>query len=355
MAPLLPRSYAVVPSVIPGGVAVATDGEPVALGEDGILSRVGPNGYARWSILLAPSEGPPALDERGMTFVAGRDERLYAVDPAGFIRWNRALPSAPVRGVAVDRARIAVALENGDLAFFHSATGVPTFTVRLGHRPAAAPVFTGAALAAVPTIDGLVVVVDPAGASSLLRIAAKGPVSPLAAGSGGEIYAVTSDGKLVRAEPASGRIDWCAALGDVALRSPVIDSGGNIVVTSIDAVHNVGAGGTLRWRQRMGGSVVGGPVAGDDGSLYVAVRLAGRHGAAGEIVRLDADGRLSSATRLPAAPTSGVALGHHVVWLGLADRTLTSVLVPTAALARSPWPRARGGAGNAGSQVRTPF
>lgn len=351
--PIRPRDYVQITGLLEAAVAVAADGEILSLGDDGVLARAGADGHQRWSLLVGPSRGAPALDADGNCYIAGRDRNLYSVDPQGGIRWLRPLTGTPFRGVAVGERVLAITLETGELQLFSLDRGRPLLSVLTGHVPSAAPVITGDGEVALPTRDGLIVRVDEQGHAAAFRVSRGVAVGPLAAGGDGELYAGTADGDLVRVA-RSGDVRWRVATGLPLDRAPVLGTDGAIFAAAGGEVIAVAPDGTLRWRRPVAGRVVGSPLAADDGSVFVAIESTVRGRTRGAVIGLDPSGRPARQLLLPGPPSPGLMLSDHVLWVGLLDGTIRRFPIGARALAKSPWPSARGGVRNAGRSLRPP-
>jgi outer membrane protein assembly factor BamB len=334
------RRIVALAGVLDGPVAVGNDGSATFLTDEGILGRVNPDGNLRWSLLVAPPGGAPAVGPQGTIYAAGRDGWLYAVGAAGAALWSARLGGQPVRGVAVGAERLAVALDDGRVAFWR-ADGRPIGWVALGSAPSGAPALAGA-LAIVPTSDGLVVAVDGGRVAWRARVAAAA-VGPLAIGADGQVYAGAEDGTVASVR-ADGRVLWRVAVHDAVTRSPALAEDGTVIVAAGAAVVAVSASGQLRWRAALGAPIVAGPLVAAGDTIYVGVPRSG----AGELCALDARGAVLRRIALPAAPTRGLALFDRSLWTALEDRTLRRIEVPERGLAQSGWAKARGDVDNRG-------
>lgn len=349
--PIRPRDYVQITGLLETAVAVMADGEIISLGDDGVLARAGLDGHQRWSLLVGPSRGAPALDANGNCYVAGRDGNLYAVDPHGEIRWLRPLTGTPFRGVAVGERVLAITLDTGELQLFSVDRGQPLLSILTHHVPSAAPIITADGEIALPTRDGLIVRTDERGHAAAHRVSPKAAVGPLAAGGESEIYAGTADGDIVRVE-RNGDIRWRVSTGLSLDRAPVLSADGSVVAVAGREVFAISPGGTLKWRRAVVARVVGSPLAADDGSVFIAIELAIRGRARGAVLGLDPSGRPMAQLPLSGPPTPSLMLSDHALWIGLLDGTIRRFPIVARGLAHSPWPSARGGVRNAGRSLR---
>jgi outer membrane protein assembly factor BamB len=326
--------------VLDGPVAVDELGAATFLTEEGVLGRVAPDGSLRWSLLVGPPGGEPAVGPDGTIYAAGRDGWLYAVGADGALRWMNALGGRPVRGLAVGPTRLAVALDDGRLELWKPDGGTIGW-IALGGTPSAAAVLIGADRALVPTREGRVISIAGRRIAWRATVVARAAVGPLAIGDGGAVYAGTADG-TVACILADGTVAWRARVGAPVTRSPALAEDGAVIVAAGDSVVALGRSGAVRWRSPVGAPIVSGPLLAASGSIYVGSQ-------AGEIRVLDAGGHELRRIALPAAPSRGLALHAETLWVGLRDRTLLRVAVPERGLARSSWAKARGNRDNSGA------
>jgi hypothetical protein len=197
----------------------------------------------------------------------------------------------------------------------------------------------------IPTTDGWIARIEPrpGGTFEEVRVSDRAGLGPLAPGGAGEIYAGTTDGLLLRVG-ANGAITWSVPLGARVERSPILTEQGTIITAAGSMLFGVAPNGSLLWRKAIEGPIIGGPLSADDGTIFIAVTSAKR----GALIGLDATGAPNLRIELPAKPTPSLTLVDHRLWVGLTDATVRSYRVTAAGLANSPWPKARGGKGNAG-------
>jgi len=351
--PRRPRDFALLSGLVEAPAAVNADGEVVSLTDDGVLSLTRANGYARWTVLVGPSRGAPALDEQGVAYVAGRDQQLYAVDAKGRILWVRDLPARPRGGVVVTPAALIVVLENGIVGWYTREQGKLISRIATGISPSTAPVLLHGQWLILASIDGELLKVDIRGTRWRRSLGRKVWIGALAPDGHGAVIATVSDGSLAKVG-AGGEIAWQVASAVSPERSPVFAADGTLLVAAGDhlSAHDP-ATGARRWSAPTGGRIVGGPLVTDDGTVYVSVvpshaqrRTKGSPPIA--IVAVGADGELGLRTALPTAPLPGLTIAEHRLWVGLSDGTLRAFAVPQRGLARSSWAKARGGVSNSG-------
>jgi outer membrane protein assembly factor BamB len=192
--------------LLTGPVAIDPHAHVVLLADDGVVSQLAADGNIRWSFLVGPPGGAPALGPDGAVFVASRDGRLYALDDDGALLWSGVLGGRPVRGVAIGPDRVDVALDTGVLAQWN--------------------------------LDG-------------------------------ELVAGTAGGSVARVR-VDGSIDWRIDAGGPVHLSPVFGEDGTTFVAAGSAVVAIAPTGGIIFRRDLEGPVLAGPLVADDGAIYMA-------------------------------------------------------------------------------------
>ena len=286
------------------------DGAVVLCTDDGVLVRTHPDGGFRWSMLVEPPEGPPALDAAGAAYVASREGHLFKVD-GGWMVWRRALGGVAKGGVAVGADAIAVTMD-GAVEFF-APGGRFLGRVAIDATPVAPPATDGQRFF-IPA-RGELIAVTPRGIEWRAKI---GNAPLLLPAVGEAITVAATDGSVVRIE-RSGAIRWRIDTGRAIRRGPTLDSSGGAYVLAGDDVLAVDASGAVRWRHPSRGRAVGRPLVAN-GSIYVAVDAAQPF-----VLALSPAGATLLQKPLPAAPTRGPVLLAGGVWAPLADRTVRAI------------------------------
>jgi outer membrane protein assembly factor BamB len=326
-------------------VAIDEDGV-IFLTEDGVLGKIAPEGRLRWSLLLAPSSGAPALDG-GTGFVAGRDRRLYATDTKGNLLWSRPLWGVPIEGATIAPSVVAVAVDPGFVRFWDRDRRTLLGQIALGAMPSAAPSLGSDGLFFVPTRDGWLVALDSHAIRWRRRVATLA-LSPAAVAADSTIIVGSQTGTLSAVNP-QGNVLWTEMLGvDPIERSPVLADDGTIYVIAGGHLVAVSRDGGVRWRNDLPGRIAAGPLVADDGSILVAVTS---RDLVGQILAIAPDGASLRRHPLKGLPTRGMSLADHQLWVSLAESSLQRVTVPQRELARSPWAKARGGKANRGASA----
>lgn len=331
--------------ILDGPVAVDAHGHVILLADDGVLEQVASDGTLRWTFLAGPPGGEPAVGVDGTVYCVGRDGRLYAVSDEGYLVWSRRLGGRPVRGVAVGRLLVAVALDTGRIELWRT-DGSPVASLALGGTPSGAAVVVGDQRVIVSLQSGQVVALDGLRLAWRARVGSAA-VGSLAVDSAGALVAGDADGVVVKLN-RDGALAWRARVGGPVTRSPALAEDGTAFFAAGAAVVALGADGVEAWRQLLRAPIAAGPVVADDGSVFVA-SAGGREGKLGEIRVFDEAGRNQRTIALPAAPTRSLTLAPGMLWVGLDDFTLRRISVPERSLAHSSWPKARGGLANAGA------
>lgn len=345
-----PRDAIVLPGPLTAPVAITSEGEAVFLANENILGLAGRDGHTRWSLLVGPSRGAPALSRDGTCFVAGRDSTLYAVDRGGNLRWTRPLAGRPYQGVVIGSSFVAAAVEYGAIQFFGLLDGAPIATVRVAADPSAAPSLTSAGRLLLPSRQGVLINLDPGGVRWQIRLSNDdaGGLGPVAVGGDGASYVGTAEGWLYRVD-ADGRTSWRVRLDAPIARSPVLGADGTIYVAAGTSVAAVSPSGALRWRAEGPGPIRGGPLLADDGTVFIAA--VNGQGPRGVVFAFDPLGNVTSRLPLAAMPMNGLTLSGQRLWVALQDWTLQRISVPQRELAQSPWAKARGDLTNSGASA----
>ncbi len=212
--------------------AVADDGSLFFGTRAGVLWALKANGSTNWTFRTGREiKSSPALGPDGTVYVGSRDHKFYAVQASGKKKWEFPtgswVDSSPA--VAVDGS---VYFGSWDKNFY-------------ALRP-----------------DG----------SKAWQFSTAGPVvSSPAIDNEGKIYFGSHDGKFYALTPG-GEKAWEFLAGAPIISSPALDNDGTIYITSVNGwFYALNPDGTLKWRLRTGGITESSPIIGQDGTLYIGV------------------------------------------------------------------------------------
>jgi outer membrane protein assembly factor BamB len=233
--------------------AVNGSGEVVSLTDDGVLSQTKTDGYARWAVLVGPSGGAPALDEHGVTYVAGRDLQLYAVDRRGRILWTRELHAQPRGSVVVAPGTAIVALESGEVAWYSRNRGQLLANLATGILPSTAPVLLQGGVVILASTNGEILAFDHKGVRWRRSLATGASIGSLAPDGHGAVIASVADGSIAKVSP-DGTIAWQVAAAVSPARSPAFGADGTLFAAAGDDLLAFdAASGNRRWDVAVGG------------------------------------------------------------------------------------------------------
>ena len=223
-------------------------------------------GEVAWTVALPVSAAAPgALDEAHL-YVPLEDGRVLALDrETGATRWTRVTdtPATPLSVGGTLFVPTAAGLEALD-----AATGRPRWTARVPGGPVAPLVALDGAVAGMSAL-GVVAAVGGARGEILWR-RDLGPSSiHVLAAADGRLYATLDDGRLVALAADDGRVLWERRLPGV-LGAPGAAAGYVLVGSSDNALFAFDGRGSLVWRWRTGGDVIGAAI-GPDRAYFTAL------------------------------------------------------------------------------------
>lgn len=258
-----------------GVVVGEVGGEPAffVVADDGMLTRLGRDGSAAWSVDVGAAVGDretydqssPALAIDDATgYIGGRDSMVRAIDlDTGAELWN-VYASAPVAATAaVGNGVVVVGDLSGYLAAYEAATGARLWRHEIGD-----PIHS------TPGIAGATAVTGSRGTSIVgLDVATGEERWSVSLGSswaessievdGDTVYAGSSGGGQVRAiDAATGDVAWTATVGGWPWARPTLESGVLYVTTAWLADHSAPNGslnaldpatGSVLWDAEVGG------------------------------------------------------------------------------------------------------
>jgi outer membrane protein assembly factor BamB len=304
----LPNSYA------DSSPAVAPDGTIYVGTFYGKLLAATPRGGMKW-IFQAGREiiSSPAIADDGTIYFGSRDRKFYAVTPRGKLKWTFAtgawIDSSPAIG-----ADGTVYFGSWDKNFYAlNPDGSRKWVFAAGDIIVSSPAIGADGTIYFGSLDKTFYALKPDG-KLLWSFATGGAViSSPAIGGDKTIYFTSLDGNFYALKPDGTEL-WRLRLGGITGSSPVLDENGNLYLAvneqnvsvgndgkkrwglgfaySIDASPAVAAGGTIYfsapWRDLVaigrdgaqqwllntdsnpdGGNIVGSPVIGGDGTIYV--------------------------------------------------------------------------------------
>lgn len=198
----------------------------------GQLYALNYDGTLRWSTVVGPVIGSPAVGPDHTIYVCRFSDSLIAINPDGSIKWSLPVNTAAFSALAVAAdGTVCLPTSEGNSEFL---------------------------LALAP--DGTARWRCPIGWSTVAPVI--GPDGTIYVGShAGAFYAITS----------SGRLRWSYATG-AAISSPAaVTMNGTVIFGSADSsVHSLNAEGKLLWRLRLDEPVLNSPVTvGTDGTIYL--------------------------------------------------------------------------------------
>ena len=258
---------------------------PVVAGDGTIYLRSGsrlfalsPDGVERWELPVLPrvplndglSVGPD-----GVVYLSNGKNTLMAVNPDGTTRWqlNGQFVGVPVTG---PDGVVFVPSESSDFTSVNPDGSVCSLTNLSGSLKAVALRSDGTALVALTSWIGSKAVVQALtpsdGTSWQFEYGARLAGSPII-GPDESVYYAFDDGRVV-ALNANGQLKWDYFMGGTNTPSrvattPALASDGTLYFTGEHYLHALDSDGQLLWRFDGGSNVLGAPLVGADGTVYV--------------------------------------------------------------------------------------
>jgi outer membrane protein assembly factor BamB len=258
--------------------------------------------------------GKPALDHRGLLYLASEDRFLYCLGPDGGERWRAPLGSRPTTAPVVTyEGVILVGTASGRLLAFGPA----------GRERWSFPATGGRCVTPALGRDGSIFL--PTGQGSLYCLTWTGQErwrfrtgveleAPPAVGPDGTVYLPTGDRRLLAITP-TGAKRWELSLpGDTS--GPAIAPDGSLYVGA-SGIHRISAEGTLQWSFPIPARTSA-PVLTDDGTIVAG-------GWNRRLYAVSPKGRKLWELRLPDAVASGPASAGELLYVPTASPLVYAV------------------------------